>query len=160
MSDIATKRFELIELVIPITGANSQTFFTNQPQLQSVDGKQTVYIVAVQLYSDQALAVDPLTAANPVAGVADIINATITFVVSGTESIKRLPLANLNRILPDQTNYVPGQWDLFTFNDICTIDWSKSYVTNAAAVTTQFAFLFGVHYLYAAYAPDGQIVLT
>ncbi len=145
---LLTKRFELIELQIPVSGANAATYFQNQPQLQSVDGSKLVAIKAIELYSDQTLSDNPLTAGSPVAGVADIINATLTLCISGTESIKRLPLVNLSRILPDQTNYVPAVWQPFLLKEIYTIDWSKSYVTNSAAVGSTFSFLFGVHYLY------------
>lgn len=153
-----TKRFQLVELIIAATvaGNNQQVYFQNQPQLQSVLGDRTIYIKAIQTYSDQALALSPLTSGSAVATAGDIANGVLTLCVKGEESLRQIPLADLNRIFSDTgAAFAPYNWEPFYLKNLFEVDWTKSYVTLVATpAAAPFSYLFGVHYDYEPDAID------
>ena len=128
-------------------------YFQSQPQLQSVSGGQRVFVRAIETYSTNALALSPLTAGNAVAAPAAIVNAVLTLSVLGTESLRQIPLAVLNRVWTDPAGgaaYTPFVIQPFFLLNMFGIDWTKSYVTTiGAAAGTPFSYLFGVYYEYS-----------
>ena len=147
------KNFQLVELAINAVGINLQVYFQQQPQLQSTLGSQMVYIKAIETFSNGALTNSPITTAYLVATPADIQNATLTMVESGTENKKQIPLARLNRTFVNAGTFVPFPPPLFRFKNFYTVDWTKCYVTMVQPSTTPlpFSYLFGVYY---DYKPD------
>ena len=116
--------FQLIELIIPatVTGALQQTFFQSQPQLQSYDGGEQVYVKSIQTYTNKSLIFSPLTSGNPVASAVDIANAVINFSINGKLRMQYLPLARLN-LLNDNTG---GEFVLLQDSLSCFAIFSKS----------------------------------
>lgn len=153
-----TKRFQLVELIITaaVTGNNSTVYFQNQPQLQSIQGDRKIYIKSIETYSSKAIAKSPLTAGNTTATPADIINAVLTLSVKGEESLRQIPLCDLNRTIADTgANYAPAVWQQFLLKNIFEVDWTKSYVTVLSTpAAAPFSYLFGVHYDYEPDALD------
>lgn len=146
--------FELVELLVStsITGNNVDIYFTQQPQLQTIVNDKQIYVKGIETFSNGALTTSPLTSGNPVATPADIQNATLTLVVEGTETLKRIPLALLNRSFATGGAFVPLASNLFMLKNIFEVNWVKSYVTVVLApASVPFSYLFGVHY---EYAPD------
>lgn len=151
---IKTPNFQIVELVIPTTivGANNSIYFQQQPQLQSTDGHQIVYIKAIETYSDQAVTNSPITTNNPVASADNIKNAVLVLNLGGTLRYQMIPLASMNRILQSPGAACPGVIDLFMLRNAFNVDWTKSYVTCVQQpINPPFSFLFGVHY---SYEPD------
>lgn len=149
-----TRRFQLVENIVNVQQANAQIYFQNQPLLQSITGGQRVYIRAIETYSTNALTKSPLTSGSNVASPTDIKNAVLVLSVLGTESLRMIPLSDLNRTWADAANYTPFVIQPFCLVDMWGIDWTKSYViTVAAAASVPFSYLFGVHY---EYSTDGQ----
>lgn len=143
-------RYQMVELIFTVQQAMADIYFQNQPQLQSVIGGQTVYIRAITTYSNNALTTSPLTSGSPVATPADIQNAVITLDVLGTESLRKIPLADLNRTWADPGAYTPFVIQPLLLKDMFGINWTKSYVTTPAALAaTPISFLFGVWYEYS-----------
>jgi hypothetical protein len=147
-----TKRFELVELIIAATvaGQNTQVFFQNQPQLQSISGDQTVYVKCVEVFDVLDIAKSPFTSGNNVATVADLQNATLTLVNDAQETLRRIPLAILHRSFNSTAS--PAVYQQFLLKNVFKVDWTKSYVTLVATpAALPFSYLFGVHY---DYEPD------
>lgn len=145
----------MVELIIgtAVAGFNQTTYFQQQPQLQSITGSRTVFIKAVETYSNQALSFSPITSGSPVASAADLQNAVLTLNIAGTLKFQMIPLANLNRIIQSPGQACPGVYDLFQLRNTWEVDWTKSYVTTVSGPTdAPFSYLFGVHY---SYEPDG-----
>lgn len=146
-----TKRFQLIELIVPatVTAANSNVMFGNQPQLQSILG-DNVYVKAIEVFSDRALAASPLSTGTTVANSAAIRNATLTLLIKGEESMQKIPLTMLSRIFTDTGGtFVPNVYQLFLLKNIFEVDWTKSYLTLVAApAAPPLSYLFGIHYDY------------
>ena len=149
------KNFQLAEIVAPVTTTGNLQFnFGNQPQLQSFKEGQgpRVYIKAIEIFSDKAIALSPITAGAPVAPADAIRNAVLTITEQSSQLKMQIPLVILNRITADTgADFVPGVQDLFQFKDLWQVDWSKSYITILAAQGTSYSYLFGVHY---DYLPD------
>jgi hypothetical protein len=151
---IKTPMFQLVELIIPatVTGFGQFIYFQQQPQLQSTQGNQTVYVKGIDTFSNQAITTSPLTAGSPVASPADIMNGVLVLNIAGTLKFQNIPLALLNRVTQSPGAACPSVFDLFQLKNIWEIDWTKSYVTCVAAPTdAPFSYLFGVHY---SYEPD------
>ncbi len=146
--------FQLVELIIPATatGFNQFTYFQQQPQLQSTDQNQTVYIKAIETFSVQALTTSPITSGSPVASEANIQNGVLVLNIAGTLKFQNIPLAILNRVVQSPGAACPSVYDLFQLKNIYKVDWTKSYVTTVGApLNPPFSYLFGVHY---SYDPD------
>lgn len=151
---IKTPKFQIVELIIPatVTTGNQNTYFQQQPQLQSTTGNQTIYIKAIETFSVQALTTSPVTASSPVASEANIANGVLVINVAGTLEFQMIPLAILNRIIQSPGAACPGVYDLFQCRNLFKVDWTKSYVTTVGVpIAPPFSYLFGVHY---SYEPD------
>lgn len=151
---IKTPMFQLVELIIPATatGFNQFTYFQQQPQLQSTDQNQTVYIKGIETFSVQALTTSPITSGSPVASEANIQNGVLVLNIAGTLKFQNIPLAILNRVIQSPGAACPAVFDLFQLKNIFKVDWTKSYVTTVGApINPPFSYLFGVHY---SYDPD------
>jgi hypothetical protein len=135
-----------------IPGPGRTIPFDDQKQLQSYLGGQTVYIKKVEVYSDQAIALSPLTIGNPNATAADILNATLTLQVKGRLRFDNIPLARLNQIWADTAAFVPYTLEPFLLEDTFEVDWQQSFVTLLAApAAVPFSYVFGVAYSELAY---------
>ena len=151
---IKTPKFQLVELIIPaaVTGFGQFTYFQQQPQLQSTQGNQTVFVKAIETFSVQAIPFSPLTASSPVASEANIANGVLVINIAGTLEFQNIPLAILNRVIQSPGAACPGVYDLFQLRNCWEIDWTKSYVTTVSPpIGAPFSYLFGVHY---SYEPD------
>lgn len=144
---------QLIELIIPATaGANSTIYFQNQPQLQSVVGDKKIFIEAIEVFSSLSISGSPLTSGSPAATPAQLLNGTLVLNVAGTLQFQFLPLNALNRMWVDPStagaadNNVHAK-DLFMFESLYQVDWTKSYVQliNAPA-GAPYSYLFNVYY--------------
>ncbi len=143
--NIKTTKYQLVELQVPAAAAAGQRiFFQDQPQLRSQSGTQ-IFIESVETFAAGALAISPFSAL-PVAVAADITNGILVLNIAGYEDLQGVPLAALNRVVPDAAAYVPGVQDLFLLNDLYRVDWTKSYVQLQAAPSGNIAYLFGVRY--------------
>jgi len=141
----------LVEVLIPANGQPNKNYqFQFQYQLQTIMGDQRVIVEAMETYSDAALTKSPITTNSPVATAADIANATLTLQFGTFQGISQFPLASLNRILPDQSNYSPGVVDLTMFREMYRIDWTKSFITlvDTAPTATPFSYVFNMYYDY------------
>lgn len=150
MLGLKTDRYQLVELVVGanITQNNSDIYFQNQPQLQSISGGVQVFACGIEVYNVNDISASPLTAGNAVASVADLANATLTLSVNTNYQFLKLPLNAMHR----NSSAAGGSsvQDLFLLNDILQIDWSKSFVTVVAAPgAVPFSYLFGVYYRYS-----------
>lgn len=146
--------FQLVELIISanVTGFNQFTYFQQQPQLQSTDQNQTVYIKAIETFSVQAMTTSPITSGSSVASEANIQNGVLVLNIAGTLKFQNIPLAILNRVIQSPGAACPGVFDLFQLKNTYKVDWTKSYVcTVGPAIAPPFSYLFGVHY---SYDPD------
>jgi len=144
------KRFQLVELQIPVTvaSAGQKVYFQDQPQLRTLKGNSTVYIQKIETYSVESVPASPLSA-NPVANAAAIRNAVLVLNVEGTEAFQYIPLARLNTIYPGAATGSPYTNQELYFKDLKDTDWSKSYVQFAVAPAgTPFSYLFGIYYDY------------
>lgn len=143
-----TKRYELVELQVPANTSGTKVQFTDIPQLRT-QTNQTITIQAIETFSNQAVTTSPTGIA--VATPTQIKSAFLVLNVQGEENIFRIPLPQLNRVIPDQitaANYVPSVDQLQQFEMLQMVDWTKSYVQFATAPNnvSAFSFLFGVHY--------------
>jgi len=154
MFGIKADRFQLVELPVSaaIVGTNSDIYFQNQPQLQSISGGVQVFLTAIEVYINEDIALSPLTAGNGVATAADLINATLTLSVNTNYQFLKVPLAVLRRNETQTAGNVVASHnnDLFLINDILQVDWTKSFITVLGApAVTPFSYLLGVYYRYS-----------
>lgn len=141
----------LAEIKIPANAQSGKNFqFNTQQQLQTIIGDQRVIIEAMETYSDDSMTKSPLTNTNPVASAADIMNATLTLQFGTFQGISQFPLSSMVRIIPNQSSYTPGVFNLLMFREMYKIDWTKSYVTltDTAPTATAFSYVFNVFYDY------------
>lgn len=140
-----TTKYQLVELQVPATAvAGSRIYFQDQPQLRSQSGT-AVYIESIETFADRALTASPFSP-NTTATAADLTNGILVLNVKGYEDLQGIPLAVLNRVIPDQNNYAPAAWSLFELNDLYQVDWTKSYVQMVGAISGAVSYLFGVRY--------------
>ena len=146
---------QLIELIAPVNaGPQTPIYFQNQPQLQSVINDRKIYVVAAETFNSSQLSGSPITAGNAVPGNADIINATLTLNVAGTLQFQQIPLSSLVRGFLDGAaapNVNSHHWDLFGFEDLFQVDWTKSYVQLIGAPTLPlpFSYIFNIYYYWS-----------
>jgi hypothetical protein len=141
-------KFQLVELIVPATaGANGPIYFQNQPQLQSVLGDKRVYVDAIEAYGQNQIASSPLTSGSPTPTNAQILNASLVLNVAGTLEFQLIPLSVLVRLYVDGNAVTNAHADqLFEFEELYQVDWTKSYVQLIAAPGAQVSYLFGVYY--------------
>jgi hypothetical protein len=151
MSNLITPRYQTIELVIPTGTINGGQFTFNQvPQLQSFyDTRYFVYILAIDVFTNDSLTLSPFNSNNPVATSADLKNTTLSLVRQGDQAHSEVPLAQMSRITSG-TSTTPFVRDPFRLPDEWQIDWTKTYLHLIAAPISAppFSYIFGVHYSY------------
>lgn len=143
----------MVELIVPasITGTNSQVYFQNQPQLQSISGKERIYIKSIEAYTSDTLTGSPLSNGNRMATAADIINATLVLSIMGKNAVNLIPLSDLCKVTAPGT-FTPNNFMPFCLRNQWSIDWTKSYVQIInAPLNLPMTYDFGVHY---DYEPD------
>lgn len=148
-----TRKFQMVELIVPatITGTNSQIYFQNQPQLQSISGDRRIYIKKIEAYTDDTLIGSPLSNGNNMVTAADIINATLVASIAGENAVNLIPLSDLCQVIAPGT-FSPNNFVPFILKNQWRMDWTKSYVQIITApVNLPKTYLFGVHY---DYEPD------
>lgn len=152
-NEVKTTKYQLVELQIPIAAAGQRIYFQDQPQLRSQSGTM-IFIQSIEVFSENAAPFSWLSN-NIGAGAAEIQNGLLVLNVGGYEDIQGIPLAVLNRVIGDPAAYIPSVYDLFLFNDLYKVDWTKSYVQLAAANAAAFSYLFGVRYRDTRENPNG-----
>jgi hypothetical protein len=142
---IRTKQWQLVELQVNTNlGAGQRLYFQDQAQLRSQQG-QNVFIAAMCVFVASTVP-NSFLSSLVVGTIAENQNAALVLNVSGREREQLIPLVELINLEAPGT-FEPFNRDLFLFDDLYNVDWTKSYVQVAAATTTApFAFLFGVWY--------------
>lgn len=149
-----TKREQIVELLIPatITGNNQQTYFQNQPQLQTVMGDRRVYVKSIEAYTDENLIGSPLSNGVAMATAADLANAVLVLSIDGENQVNMIPLTSLSNIYSSSATTTAVNYHRFILKNQYRVDWSKSYVqTIQAPVAVPFTYVFRVDY---DYEPD------
>jgi len=149
-----TKRLQIVELLIPatITGNNQQTYFQNQPQLQSVMGDRRVYIKNIEAYTNENLIGSPLSNGVAMATAADLQNAVLVLSIDGENQVNMIPLSSLSNVYSSSATTTPVNFQRFILKNQFRVDWSKSYVqTIQAPGAVPFTYVFRVDY---DYEPD------
>lgn len=155
MCDNKIKRFELVELTVPAS-STGRVGFNTIPQLRN-QANQVIQILDIQLYPITIYANSQVTNSIPGMPVADIPKAVLVLYVNGEESIKMIPLAQLNHI-QDGTP-TPFQEQLFGFDKLTNVDFDKSYVQySAASAANVYVIPFGVRYLRYMVDPTGNLI--
>src|SRR5271170_8042417 len=140
------KRFELIELIIPV-GTTGNTFpIPDIPQLRD-DTTQDIIIVGIETFAADTVPLSP--AVNAVATMAQLENMFLTLYIDDEESIFRLPVPRIQPIW--QSNTAGGlQGGQQTLSLECLkVTWNKSYLTFGAAFAggaLPISVLLGVWY--------------
>jgi hypothetical protein len=146
---VKAARFQLIELQIPVTvtGNLQFTYFGQQPQLQSISGDKQIYIKEIEAYTRDMIPFSPFTPSNPVASAQDLINALMYISLANDYAFYAVPLVDLCRIFG---TVAPSVYSPFRLKDVCTVDWTKTYVQTILVppTTPPFSYLFGVYYDY------------
>jgi len=137
-----TNKYQLISINVPANSTGTRYNFPDQPNLR------TAGLTSVATYSDKAISIGPNGEA--VSPIEDFKKAYLVLVNGNQEDIFRIPLVELNRVVPnnfDATEYVPAITHLIEFMGQ-QIDWSKSYIQlgSAPSVSTAFSFFFGIYY--------------
>ena len=151
---------QLIELIMPANAAAFQpVYFNNQPQLQSIMGDRAVYIVGMETYSSLHMDGSPITSGSPMAVPDDLRNGTLTLNVAGSLDYQQIPLVTLNRTWQDSNAALEAagyanshSGDLFLFEDLYQVDWTKSYVQSILTPPrgVSFSYIFNVYYYWGA----------
>ena len=134
---IRTKKFELVELIIPANSTGNRFNFPDLPKLRYTA------LQGIETYTSSDF---PSTAsANTMVTVGDLQKSFLVLYIDGREDLYRIPLVSLHRIQNSANN--PFVRALFATTGQ-KVTWEKSYITTSAAftVTAQFSFLFGVYY--------------
>jgi hypothetical protein len=140
------KRFELIEIIIPV-GTTGTTFqIEDIPQLRD-DITQDIIIVGIETFAADSVPLSP--AGNAVATMADLENMFLTLYIDQEESIYRLPMPRIQPIWQSLTTggLQGGQQTLSL--ECLKVTWNKSYLTFGASFTPEelpISVLLGVWY--------------
>jgi hypothetical protein len=140
------KRFELIELIIPV-GTTGDTFaIPDIPQLRD-DKTQDIIIVGIETYAADTVPLSP--AGNAVATMAELENMFLTLYIEQEESIFRLPLPRIQPIWEANTaGALQGGQQTLSL-ECLKVTWNKSYLTFGEAITPEdlpISVLLGVWY--------------
>ena len=154
-----SRYFQLVELTCNAASGNQDTYFQQQPQLQSITGDKVIFIKAIEAYTANDIIKSPFTPGQTVAAAVDLSNALLTLRVKGTDLIKQIPLTRLNPTLSNG-GQSSAAFNLWLLQNQYEIDWTQSRVTNILALgsggTTAgpLSYIFGIHYSYDADALD------
>lgn len=144
----ATKRFELIEVQIPALSTQTKFNIPDQPQLRT-DQDADIIIQAIETYDVNEVPLSPNNVA--VIAVADLLKTYMTLYIDGEESIYRVPLITMKRVLNAVAAgaNTPSVFELFKLRNL-KVDWTKSYffvpAAYSAGANETFSILLGVHY--------------
>lgn len=139
------RRFELVELPIPVGFTGNQLNFPDIPLLRS-DTESDVVILAVRLYPGEVMPLSP--AQNTVITTAESQQAYLTIYNTGEFSINNIPLPDMiTEYMNDSSTasmWVPEEKNF----DSIQVDWTKSFIQFAAPITgLPKSILFGVTYM-------------
>jgi hypothetical protein len=146
-----TRRYTQIFVPAPAnTPALTNLAIPQQSLLQDVTGKEPVYIRRIDAFCSTTLSGVIGQPGLAIAAEADLTNGILSLVVGATLDYKWVPLTRLNPYRPDPNNYAGGPTDPFFLANMCTIDWTQSFITTiiAAPTTTAFGYVLGIDYLY------------
>lgn len=151
------KKYELVELIIPatVTGNNQQTYFQNQPQLQSISGDRRIYIKKITTYTDDDITGSPKSSGIAAATAFDLRNGALTMSIQGENAFNLVPLAEFSQ-LTNPGSATPYRMMDFLLKNTWRMDWTKSYIqTITAPPTVPYSYLLGVYY---DYEPDFDLL--
>lgn len=135
-------RFQTIEVVIPANTSGTLNRFKigDQPQLRSTVN-QVVKVYAIRSYNDAILTKSPMGI--DVVPEQDFSNAYLVLNIDGREDFLYIPLADLNNATASDHSVQ----EIYKFDTLIGVDWSKSYILNSDTVTqTAHSYLLGVWY--------------
>jgi hypothetical protein len=134
---LRTKKYELVELIIPANSTGTRYNFPDVPKLRYT-AMQAIETFTGDDFSKTATG-------NTMVTVGDLQKSFLVLYVDGREDLYRIPLVSLHRVQNSATN--PFVRALFQTSGQ-KVTWEKSYIQTSAAftVTTQFSFLLGVYY--------------
>lgn len=137
------KRFQLIEVQVPANVPGSQNRFNigDQPQLRS-DQFKVVEIAALRSYNDVVIGFTP--SGLPTVPEADFGFSYLVLNIGGSENFLYLPLKDLNNSTASDFSVQ----EVYQFDPVVGVDWSKSYIlhTGTSVTQTAFSYLIGVWY--------------
>lgn len=137
------KRFELVELLVPAATFGRVTFQTI-PQLRN-QPDQIIQITSIKIYPDTSYANSQQTGSLPGMPATEIPKAVLVLYVNGEESIKMIPLAQMNAINDFAS---PFQQELWAFDQLKNVDFDKSYVQfSSASDANPYVIPFGISYI-------------
>lgn len=140
-----TRRFELIELTVPAGFTGTKFNFTDIPQLRTQAG-QIIHVQAIESYTVADVSLSPNGIA--VITVAQSLQTFVVLNVNSEENIFRVPYVSFHRIDTSAVTLSPFVHDLFYFDDLKSVDWTKSFVQfSAPPAVLPFSVLLGVHYI-------------
>jgi hypothetical protein len=140
-----TRRFELVELVIPANNTALRIPFPDIPQLRS-DVTEDVIVRALETYSAESMPNDYNN--NPLLTMAQLQKCFLTLYIQQEESIFRMPLIKILNIYnaASATAYFYTD-ELVQFENLM-VDWTKSYITLASSLANGglIVLMLGVSY--------------
>lgn len=134
---LRTKKYELVELIIPANSTGNRFNFPDLPKLRYTA------MQGVETFTGDDF---PKTASgNTMVTVGDLQKSFLVLYIDGREDLYRIPLVSLHRTQNSANN--PFVRALFQTSGQ-KVTWEKSYITTSGAftVTAQFSFLLGVYY--------------
>jgi hypothetical protein len=145
--DNKLKRYELVELIIPVGSTNTRFPYPDIPQLRD-DTTQDIIICGLETFSVEVM---PLSAnGNAVASFAQLENSFLVLYIDGEESVRQVPFVRLNPMR--QAASAGTTFNVYgtLWTEYLKVDWNKSYVQAAAPygspLATQFSIMLGVWY--------------
>lgn len=141
-------RYQLIETIIPAAGLalGQQLFFQDQPQLRT-QADQTVIISGIEAFDINTVAAGP--SGTVTASEADLQNAYLVLNVAGTDNLKYIPFVKMKSIQTNGAGAARSSAQIpFELDGLDRIDWTKSYIQAAGAITANRSILLGVYYQY------------
>lgn len=135
-------RFEMVELLIPVSTANRFNF-ADIPQLRS-DVTKDIVVRAIEAFTADDIPTS--FNGNPLVTLANFKLSSLTLYVDGEESTFRLPLVKLHNIF-NAAAQEPAQFEINQFDNL-QVDWTKSYISTPTAYgnVSPFSIMLGVTY--------------
>jgi hypothetical protein len=152
MLNRAYKRYENIEFIIAANNTSFKIQFQDIPQLRS-DTTKEIFIRSIRVFSTE----DALLSynQNPQLSLAELKKCFLTLYVDSEESIYRIPLTSLVATAASAgsgtaTDLTWSNGEM-QFSNI-EVDWTKSYITLSAALTSSAlqSIMFGIGYIRCA----------
>ncbi len=139
------RRFELVELPIPVGFTGNQLNFPDIPLLRS-DAESDIVILAVRLYPKEVMPLSP--AQNVVITTVESQNLYLSLYNTGEFSINNIPLPDLiTEYINDSETAAMWVPEEKTFDNI-QVDWTKSFIQFSTGISSlPKSILLGVTYL-------------